>query len=106
MVDNVLIHNANHYFERAAIASLSYLIDNDFKVAITLNELDDPNLVPAVPQNWRNAIFNGINQHIGEETWSASFFVRKRTQTFKLNFWSCCVVGSASGSVAVHLVVS
>lgn len=106
MVDNVLIHNANHYFERAAIASLSYLIDNEFKVAITLNELDDPNLVPAVPQNWRNAIFNGINQHIGTDNWIASFLVRKKSQTFELKVSSDCVIGSTSGSVAVNLVVS
>jgi len=104
MVDNVLIHNPNNYYERAVIATLSYFIDNYFKIATDPLHFDDPNLQPGIPQNWKNII--GMNVINGQEWRNAHFVVRKKTQTYELTLSSMCHIGSGSGTVSVLLVVS
>lgn len=106
MIDNVLVHNADNYFERAVIATLSYFMDNDFKIAINLNQLDDHNVQPGIPENWRDTITIAMNITNNEERRTARYIVRKNSQTYTLSLSSECSVGSGSGTTAVAFVVS
>jgi len=85
MITNIGVQNVNSLIERGIIATFSFFVDYQF--TIVLNENDFVvNLQPTIPLNWRNAIDTRVVNGVERNT--AQYFVRRKNQTFYLDFSS------------------
>ncbi|XP_065206973.1 uncharacterized protein LOC135836219 [Planococcus citri] len=84
LLQNIKLYNPSDIMECGIITGLSFFIDKNFKVSCSCEELNNAQLEPGIPVNWRSSICT--MDQCGDKFQIARFYIKLCDQQFELSF--------------------